>query len=261
MQRNQYYRQVYKRTNAFKVAIYMMFLNSSSWPRLTIELFTRRKFGTRYFTFSGTIVFAVLLACYPVLNQISASFLFRHRSYGPDLNFGELLKHYLTWYAYLAAMVYRAYHHWSQIKREPGDFDFNWFSLSPGLVDARFFNVEWGGKPVNVRMVETLIEPGLFFFIGFMLWLIGQSLGPLLMICAVIYGMSYRAQYYIGDNFMYDKSDELIANRQLHNTYVNGMDASQTQGFQVYGRRPADPDFRRDLADMMIDRDELIEAV
>ena len=94
-----------------------------------------------------------------------------------------------------------------------------------------------------------------------MFWLIGQPIGSLLMICAVIYGMSYRAQYFIGDNFILDKSDELIANRQLHNTYVNDMDVSQTQGFQVYGRRPADPNFRRELADMMIDLDEAVEAV
>jgi hypothetical protein len=260
MKRNLYYRHVYKRTNAFKEFILMFFLSISSWPRLVVELFTRHRFGIRYFTWSGSVVFVLLLSLYPIIKQTSIRFFFGNY-YGPELEITELIKHYFTWYAYLAAMLYMAYIRRDEIKREPGDFDFEWFSLSAGVIDNRFINISWGGKPVTIRTVETLIEPGLFFCCGLILWLIGQSLGSLLMACAVIYGMSYRAQYYIGDNFILDKSDELIANRQLHNTYVNEMNVSETQGFQIHARRPAAPDYRRDLADMMIVDEESVEAV
>ena len=138
MTRNQYYRSTYKRVNAMKIALYMMFLNISSWPRLTIELFTRRRFGIRYLTLSGTVVFAGLLACYPIYKQTGILFIFHRRSYVPDIDFGELLKHYLTWYAYITGMVYMAIKHRNEVKMEPGEFDYSWFSLSSGIVDARF---------------------------------------------------------------------------------------------------------------------------
>lgn len=261
MKVNLYYRHLYKRVNAFKEFTLHLFLAISSWPRLLLEVFVRRDFGERYFSLASALTIAVLLGLLPPVVESGLKVLARPGRFWHYVDLWPFLGHYLTWYGFIAAFLMRAMRRQREIVREPASFDFARFSLSTGRIHPRFYEFKVKGQPVDVRTIETWLEPGFFFVVGFLLWLVGQPVGLLLLWCSVVYGMSYQAAYYLGDQFVLDKIDEMIANRQLVNSFVHGLDAGDTQGFRHYGLRPADPDFRRELADTFIVREESVEAV
>jgi hypothetical protein len=262
MEKNLSYRAAISRPQAFRQTIDAFVLALCSWPRLLLEVFIRRNFGERYFSFSSAVLMTAVLAYYPIAKEGFLKLLFGGGfSYGYEPNIADIIQQNMLWYGYLAAFMVMAVKRRQEVQREPGRFDFARYSLSTGEIDGRLYELEFGGKDVTRRTIETLLEPGLFLFIGLLLWAFGQPLGKLLVLCAFIYGMSYRAMYRIGDNFVLDKIDTLILNRQMVNAFVDGQDASETQGFHFYGRRPADPDFRRELADRMIEKDEIVDAV
>ena len=113
-----------------------------------------------------------------------------------------------------------------------------------------------------MRRIETLIEPLTFGVIGFVLMAFGQALGGFLILCSLIYSLSYMAAYKIGDDFVMDKIDENIHNEEMVNSFVDGFDPSQTRGVKYYGRRPADPEIRRKVVESFMEEEsDIAEAV
>ena len=258
MKKNLYYRTVFKRTNAVKEAFLGLFLALSSYPRLLLEVFIRRNFGERYFSFSGAVFLSVLLGLYPILLYSSLG-MFRSYSYGSytnDFSFSNFLLHYATWYVFLAGFIIMAIRRRDEIKHLPSVFDFARFSLSSGHLHPHLLAVKIRGNKVSIRTIETVLEPGFFFLVGSLLWMFGQGVGHLLVVCSVIYSYSYQAAYYQGDNFVMDKIDEMICNEEMVKAFVEGRDPSETRGFNFYGRRPSDPETRRRVADTFIETDE-----
>jgi hypothetical protein len=148
-----------------------------------------------------------------------------------------------------------------EVKRLPSVFDFARFSLSTGEIHTQILAFQWQGKKVDIRTIETVVEPALFFFIGILLKLFGQSVGTLLVVCSIFYSLSYVAAYVMGDHFVMDKIDEMICNEEMVSSFVEGRNPSETRGVPFYGRRPTDPETRRMLADTFIeDFEETIEA-
>lgn len=245
MKKNLYYQILYRRTNFIKEFILGLFMGISSWPRLLLEVFIRKNMGERYFSFSTSIIIAIILALLPF--QI-AKF---HAFFSGQFSFWDVLLKNIAWYIYLIAFLYHADLRRQEVKRLPSVFDFARFSLSTGNINPQFYNFSIDGTKTDVRTVETLLEPALFFIVGFFLAIIGQSLGFLLLICSVIYSLSYVAAYHLGDNFVMDTIDEMICNEELVASFVEGMDSSQTRGFNSYGRKPSDPDMRRRVVDDM----------
>lgn len=259
MKKNLYYRTVYKRTNQLKEAALNFFLAFGSWPRLFIEVIIRRNFGERYFSFSSCLLIAFLISLYPLL--ISGIQRRAFQSFGVEFTWVDFLIHNLSLYLYLALFVFMALRRRSEIKRLPSVFDFGRFSLSTGEIHPYFLNFYWRGKQVSIRTVETVIEPGVFFLAGAGLsYLLGQILGMFLMLSAIFYSLSYKGAYRKGDHFIMDKIDEMICNEEMVNAFVEGRDASETRGVKFYGRRPADPETRRRLAETFVD-ENVAEAV
>ncbi len=252
---NLYYKTVFRRRNTIGEALLGFFLAISSWPRLLLEVFVRRNMGERYYSDSAAITLSVLLALLPL-------FLIRALSGGyGGVEVGVFFERFFSWYAFLTGFMYMAAQRSEEVKRMPGVFDFARFSLSSGRIDRRFYDIGFWDKPVSVRTIETLLEPGLFFSIGFVLILMGQPIGSLLVISSIIYSMSYRAAYAIGDNFIMDKIDEQICNEELVKSFVDGENDGGTRGFNFRGRRPADPDARRRVAEIFTEEEETVEAV
>ncbi len=96
--------------------------------------------------------------------------------------------------------------------------------------------------------------------IGLVLWFLDLDVGILLMVCAVLYSLSYMAAYHKGDQFIMDQIDEMICNEELVSSFVDELDSSQTRGVNFYGRRPADPNTRRRVADRFMDDDDFVIA-
>lgn len=253
-----YYRAVFKRTNIMKEAMLSFFMALSSYPRLLLEVFIRRNFGERYFSLSSAITIAVLLGLYPLIKTVGFSLFRRYGYYDHGFSFGSFLLHYATWYGFLAGFLLMAVRRNDEIKRLPSVYDFARFSLSAGQLHPRFLTFKIGDRPLALRTIETLIEPAFFFFIGLGLWLFGQGIGVVLVLCSIIYSFSYQAAYYQGDNFVMDKIDEMICNEELVKSFVEGRDPSETRGFNFQGRRPADPETRRRVAETFIEEETVV---
>jgi len=244
-----YYRKVFKRTNVFKEAFLSFFLAFCSWPRMLIEMFIRSNQGERYFSLSGAIAVFTILAILPQLIPFD-------RVYGASAFWG----HFLTWYGYLAGFLYMTLKRHNEIKHLPSVFDFERFSLSTGNFHPHFESLDFNGKPVTPRAIETFWEPAVFFAGGFVLWMAEQPIGFFIVICSIIYSLSYRAQYYLSDQSIMDKIDEMICSEELGRSLIEGRNASETRGFRFYGHRPADPETRRRMADMLSEMEETVEA-
>lgn len=261
MKKNMYYRTVFKRSNWLKEGILNIFLAFCSWPRLMLEVFVRKNMGERYFSFFTALVITCLMAALPIAyNEFSN----RIRQFTGDAHLGTDMMDFIwlftTWYAYLAGFLYMSLQRREEIKHLPSVFDFGRFSLSTGYIHPFFLNMKIGGRTTNVRTIETLLEPGLFAGVGVLLMIMRQPIGTILLVCSLFYSMSYLAAYRRGDHFVMDKIDEMICNEELVNAFVEGRDASETRGVNYYGRRPADPETRRKLADTFVD-DEPVEAL
>ncbi|RRA98642.1 hypothetical protein [Larkinella rosea] len=262
MQKNLYYRTVFKRTNAIKEAMLSFFMALSSYPRLLLEVFIRRNFGERYFSFSGSIFLALLLGLYPLL-KIGGLSLLRpsYGYYGSSFSFGNFMLHYASWYGFLLAFLVMAVRRNEEVKRLPSVFDFARFSLSSGRLHPRFLEFKIGDRRLGLRTIETLLEPAFFFLIGLVLWMFGQGIGLVLILCSIIYSLSYQAAYYQGDQFIMDKIDEMICNEELVKSFVEERDPSQTRGFNFYGRRPVNPETRRKVAETFLETEETVIAL
>ncbi len=254
MKKSAYYITLFRRRNVIKEALFAFFLSLCSWPRMLLEVPIRHNFGERYFKPSTAISIVVVLSVIPLFISGVLDGL-----YG-EAGFPLFVRKFLTWYIYIVVFMHSASQRQEEIKRLPSVFDFAHFSLSTGVIHRWFREFEFNGRRFDIRTIETVLEPGVFFFIGLILMFSGQPVGYVLLISSIFYSFSYAAAYHDGDNFLMDKIDEHICNEELVRTFVEGTDSAHSRGFSFYGRRPANPDARRHIAAMFMDNAETVEA-
>ena len=251
--KNSYYRNVSGRGNALKTAILDLALAFSSYPRLLLEVFIRKNFGQRYFSLSSVITLIVILAAFPF---ISPSTIFHH--YAQD---GEsIFPAYLLWYVFLAAFLLLGIKRHREIVLGPSVYNFEKYSLFSGEINPFIRNFEINGKKANIRVIETIYEPALFFIAGLFLMLIHQKLGGLLVGCSILYSLSYMGAYNLGDHFIMDQIDEIICNEELGNVFVEGMDAKDAKYFEMRAERPENKTMRRKISQQIGERRQPVEV-
>jgi hypothetical protein len=256
MKKNLFYRSVFRRSNPIKGFIFDLFRSIASWPRLLLEVFIRKNFGRRYFSFSNSVIMAIILAIIPyAVAQVTAGPYSRRAT---DVT--DVLTTHFTWYLFLAAFLYFAFLRKREIAQEPYTFDLTRFTDSTGDMLPFLYDLTFRGKRVNVREVETIVEPLLFFAVGIVFTLMGQIVGILIILASIVYSLSYRAAYRDGDNFIMDKMDEILFNQQLFHALIEGVDPRDTRGINFYGMDRAAPDVKRQVAAMCIE-DEAEEAL
>ncbi|GAB3732356.1 hypothetical protein [Spirosoma lituiforme] len=260
MRTNEYFETMFRRRNAIGEALLNFFLLASSWPRLLLETLIRKNFGERYFSFSGALFLVAILGFFPVLKYTDLDLFPRYIYSGRAFYFFPFIGQYLTWYAFFGYFLMQAIERRNEIKRLPSVFNFGRVSVSKGEINSWFRDRKINGQYADQRMIETVLEPGLFFFIGLFLWLISQPLGVLLMICSVFYSLGHVASHHKADNAVMDKIDTIIMNEELGDVIMNAKDASEARGVSFEGRRPTDPALRRQLADSFTQPEEIIEA-
>lgn len=254
MKKNMYYRAVIRRHYAIDEAILNFFLAFSSLPKLLLEVFIRKNMGERYFSLTAGLGMAFILGILPLMYDGAMSRFFNgYSSETFQLKFA-------SWYVFLVAFLFMCFRRYEEIQRLPSVFDFGRFSLSTGEVFPQFFEFEIGGKKPDIRLIETLLEPGACALIGLPLMWLGQPIGTVIFVSSIFYSLSYMGAYRQGDHFIMDKIDEMICNEEMVDSFVEGRDASQTRGVSFYGRRPADPETRRKLVDSFIEED-VVEAL
>ncbi|MEN0081105.1 hypothetical protein [Flavobacterium lindanitolerans] len=257
MKRVSYYRTVFQRRNPVKDYILHLFLGSTSFARLIIEVFIRKNMGRRYFKFSGAIVTAFGLMTLPFFPLLINMFVPAYFGYG----FWGTIKEYSLWYVFVGVFLYFSYLRYKDIKHIRSLFDYEHFSLSTGIVIEPFRNLKFRGKQISIRIREIFIEPLPFFISGLILMLLGQKLlGGLFVFSSIVYCISSARAYAEGDDYMLDLIDEIICNKELVRTFVS--DEETRHGFQFYGDKPSSKKLRDDMVHEMVDDDDYFaEAV
>jgi hypothetical protein len=259
MPKNLYYQKAFRRQNVIGDIFLGFFLAFCSYPRMVLEVFIRRNFGERYFSLFAAGVIALILALVPILMN-SKDLLRLINGYDNGLYIFEFLFYNWTWYIFLAGFIHMCIQRNREVQRLPSVFDFARFSLSRGEIHPKFLEFKINGKIQDKRIIETLIEPGFFFIIGVVLWLLQQPVGLVILVCSVFYSFGYLGAYYVGDNMIMDKIDQMICNEEMVSSFIDGKDSSETRGVNYYGRRPADQDIRRRVADTFLEDEDILQV-
>ena len=140
---NLYYKTLFQRRNVILDMLLDFFLALSSWPRLLLETVLRTNMGERYFRLSTALWLVFILSILPLILFAKSRFQYS------DNALGYFLKMYFTWYLYVGYFAYSAWQRHQEIKRLPGAFDFQRFSLSTGQIHERFRAFEFNGRRLS----------------------------------------------------------------------------------------------------------------
>ncbi|MBS1596074.1 MAG: hypothetical protein JST90_17310 [Bacteroidetes bacterium] len=249
MIKNVYYRNVLRRNSFLESQAKALQSWAVSYPRLLLEVFIRKNFGERYFSMGQAALMFLFLFIFPMF------YTYGEYSIYHSVPIGILWGRYTTWYAFIFAFYYFAIQRQKEIKVNPSVYDFAKFSLYGGEVNSLFS--EFGKKDgkIDWRKVETLYEPAPFLAAGIVLWLIGQPLGILLTVSALLYTAGYNLAYLEGDHFVMDRIDERLMNAELTEIFVNDVEPKDAKYVNFRGRKPNDPELRKKVAETFQEED------
>jgi len=251
MKKNLYYRTVLKRENVIGLAFQNFFLSIASYPRLILEVFIRKNFGQRYFSFASILTAAFILIFFPLL----ISWLFPVRGYRAD-PFDDFWTKYLSWYLFTAAFIIFSLLRAREVNNNPSVFDFAKFSLYQGDINPFFYKIQFFDTKPDVRTIEIIYEPAIFLIAGFVLMFSGQNIGILITLASFCYSFSYSAAYAKGDSFVMDKIDEMILNEQMENAFVDDENGPNSKGVTFRMEKPTSQEMRRKVAETMLEEEE-----
>lgn len=255
MKKNLYFRDALQRENGFKKIIFNIFTVLASPSRIFLEVFVRENFGKRYFSRSGVLVIAFVMALLPVFIYQARYIAFAASGLEIDATF--MWAHFATWYALIVAFLAISWKRYQEIENSPSVFDFGKFSLYSGDIHPLFTSIPARlGLDVSMRTIEIIYEPLFFFLIGLLLNLCGQYIGGYIQGCSLCYALSYAAQYWNSDNFIMDKIDEIIMNEELESAFVDEAGPEDCRGVRFHMEKPRDRSLRRKLAQSFIENDD-----
>lgn len=251
MKQNLYYRAVVARKLISPAA--SIVLRNAMRFRMILEVFIRKNFGERYFSMVSVYSWAFLLMLVPFFSGHGTTLFYMLAPGGQYIRFpfSEFMADNGLWYGFVAAFVLVSYKRNQETKHNPSVFDFAKFSLYSGDINPRFFSLF--GRQWDVRQVETFVEPAFCFLTGCALCFFSAKLGIFILICSLFYSYSYMVAYEMSDHFVMDKIDEMISNERMYKTFVEDVEEGDNKGFRFSGRKPADPEFRRKLAETFIE--------
>jgi hypothetical protein len=247
-----FYANVVRRKNVIRDFLFDAALKIASYPRLVLEVFIRKNFGVRYFSFASAFTVAFILWVFPAIFETLKQPL--QISYDGGYVSGadpkSFRSHYLSWYIFIVLFlgfsIFRYYE-----KRRNNASKFKRYSLYNGDMLSFLLDMKIFGVYPKEKLLVTLIEPALFFIPGFILIQFGQNVGYLFIVCSIIYGLSYLGEYKKGNDFIHDKIDEMLMNEELENIFVNDLPPDKTRGVRFYVDKPKAKVVRKDLLDKM----------
>lgn len=246
MKKNLYYRRQYQRGSALNNILIYFLEFFSLFGRAALEITIRKNIGERRFSLFTALFIAVVLAILPFTARIG---------YGYP-NVWETILDNISWYLTIILFLFFCRKRMVEMKRLPSVFDFERFSLSSGEVHPLFRKIKFGGKPADIRQIETLLEPAFFLATGIALLILQQKIGLVISIFSLMYSLSYYLDYKSGDNFVMDVIDERICTESMMESFSDGFESEENKGFQFRGRKPADPNkWRKVVDDSIIDSD------
>lgn len=235
MKSNRSFRHTIARQNHGKNFIYTLALTYCSYPRLLIEVFTRKHFGPQYINLSSVLGAAFLLFTLPLLLIFGPDVimwvirLFEAPRYHPPTE--HEYAGYITWYIFAGVFLVTGIRRYLESRRNNFGEDFRVSARHSG--DTHPFIIKVFGQN-DFRKLETIIEPGLALGLGIILHYAGQPLGMLLIICSIIYTVSYLGAYKLGDDFMYELNNTAIQSTFKANKVQEFFEKeNQSKGFHM----------------------------
>ena len=233
-----YQKAMMRRKNPIADHIVNFIYNLTTVPKLTLEVFIRKSFGERYFSFAMGIITCIVLSVLPYFFPTTDKYPF---------SIFQMIGANLLWYGYVGALVTVLIIRKREIAREPSVFDFAKYSLYQGK------HVNWYIEYIILkipyltpRVIDKVVDPGFFFLIGLLSILLNSPfLGVWLIFSSLCYHLSNTIAYHQGDHFVMDLIDGDLVVRQMENSLVFNMSPEETQGFSIYGRRPVKMEDRR----------------
>lgn len=230
-----YYQSLFGR-NVINTKVIPPLLAFVCFPKLILEVFTRRRMGERYFSKTWAVVLGIILLLLPRLASKAHP--------NPGL---------FSYYLFVAGYVIMTAVCFIEIKRAPSVFDFARFGLDPGQSLSFFKRIRIFGKTPTQRMIDVWLEPLFCFAIGFVLLLLSQYLTAIVILfSALCYFISNYSFALRGDHFIMAKIDEILCNQDLTQTFIQNKDMSP-RGVPFYAQKPSTRELRENLAAAMFD--------
>lgn len=241
-----YQKAMMRRQNPIAEHIINFIYNLTTVPKLTLEVFIRRNFGERYFSFAMGIITCIVLSVLPYFFPTTDKYPF---------SIIQMIGANLLWYGYVGALVTVLIIRKREIAREPSVFDFAKYSLYQGK------HIDWFAKTILMqipritpRMIDKVIDPGFFLLVGLLAMLLGSPfLGVWIIFSSLCYHLSNAIAYHQGDHFIMDLIDITITAEELEKSIVYNMSPEETRGFSVYGRRPVKMENRKAVFEELFD--------
>ena len=237
----------FSRQNPIKEFIYSFFQSICRGPMTMIEVFLRKKMGHHYFTFFWPVFNAFVLFWIPVV-------IVKIGNYYGSTSIGDVVLQHATWYIFLAVFLVFAWIRRKESKPNTGYFTRAYYSLSSGWIHPKFFDIKINGKEPTIRHIETRYEPAVAFLTGVIFLVFHQLLGVLLIFCAIIYSMSKRAFYRMGDKDIQARIDADLVRKSYYTMLLKLYDDSKETGCRFVRDVPETPEERQELYDIMMEK-------
>lgn len=268
MKKTLFFHSSTKRAVAIRSTIVSFCLGMGSYPRLLLEVFIRKNFGHRYFTFADALILSVTVSIIPIFSFLKYKLLlfiytsrFNTNQEMPFFSWVDFTRNYLLWYAFVGYFLWVSYQRKKEIKVNISEFDFTRYSLYSGDFHPKLVKIKVPFyKQTTIRQTQIFVEPAPFFAIGIVLIIFGQPLGWLLFICSIVYSCFYTGAFAIGDSYVYDMIDDMIINKNLEKVFVHDVSADEAQGFRTEVTKPTDKNFRKELVDYMLEEEAVLAS-
>lgn len=230
-----YYQSLFGR-NVIDTKVIPAILVLICFPKLVLEVFTRRKMGERYFSKAWAILLAIVLFYLP---NILYPIFHWHDTF--------------TYYTFFTAYVIMAAYCFVEVHREPSVFDFARFSKDPGKSLSLFKRIKIFGKTPTQRTIDVWLEPLLCFGIGLILVIMSQRMtGMVIVFCSLCYFISNYSFALRADHFIMDQIDLIICNQDWTETVMQNKDVSP-RGMPFSAKKPSTKELRENLVAVLVD--------
>ena len=206
----------------------------SSYPSYIVEVFLRKNFGERYYTFSIAIIISIAML-FPMLLE------------GNLRNFLGI-----PWLVFTLAFLYKSIRHRMEFRRFGTSYNFDRYSYSDGEIHPffwNFFGKEILGVKVTRYLIHVLIEPGLPIIIGLFLTAIPftRGTGILILISGVLFCYRNIMKAYAARDYILDIIDEQIVMHGKHDVLMEEKPKNETKGLSFPIELPSNKLLREEM--------------
>jgi hypothetical protein len=219
---------------------------------MIIEVFIRKNFGERYFKIASAYTIAVILALYPFFNP--------YRMIYGENKFNLTVKENLLWFLFIPVFLFFAHKRNKEVNHSPYFIDYERFSYCYGDIHPLFWEIRIPGIRTFMKNIEIYFEPMVALVPGIILMLFGDNLGYLLTFCAIMYSLSYKASYWMGDQYIMDMMDKMLINEAMQVVLHPETEVKDFKGFRHRGRIPNDEYALKKIKEQFRDEEEVAEA-